>query len=441
MALGRKDRSKQLSMWIPYKEIARSPGHPFYKKLNQVLRENDFDTWVENLCAPYFREGGRSSIPPGVYFRMLMIGYFEGLSSERAIAWRCQDSLSLREFLGYEVTQDTPDHSTLSVWRHRLEEEVFQEVFDWVLGLVNAHGLVDGKTLGIDATMLEANAAMKSIVRKDTEEDYDAYIAQLAREAGEPYATREDRVRFDRKRTDKKLSNREWESTTDPDARIAKMKNGTTHMAYKAENAVDLKSTVIVAGRIAPADQGDTKTVRDTLGAAGENLKSASEDKRTRKVVADKGYHDAELIYELNRNRKITTYFPERNPEQWRTWHGNKEACRAFHANRARCGGSYGRALGRKRANLVERAFAHLFETGGLRRIHVRGFVSVQKRYLLHVMAYNLGVLMRTLFGFGTPRSLQDRRLLAILYLYCLTIFSYWVQNSVQDDTNERIDG
>jgi len=179
---------------------------------------------------------------------MLLIGYFEGLSSERAIAWRCQDSLSLREFLGYDVTEDTPDHSSLSVWRHRLDEEVFQKVFDWVLGLVNAHGLVDGKTLGVDSTTLEANAAMKSIVRKDTEEGYDAYIGRLAKEAGAPHATREDRVRFDRKRKDKKLSNREWESTTDPDARIAKMKNGETHMAYKAENAVDLKSAIIVAG-------------------------------------------------------------------------------------------------------------------------------------------------------------------------------------------------
>jgi len=436
MALGRKNRSKQKAIWIPYQDVARSPGHPFYQKLNQVLRENDFDTWAENLCAAYFQKGGRPSIPPGVYFRMLLIGYFEGLGSERAIAWRCQDSLSLREFLGYDVTQDTPDHSTLSVWRHRLDEEVFQKVFDWVLGLVNAHGLVDGKTLGVDSTTLEANAAMKSIVRKDTEEGYDAYIGRLAKEAGEPHATREDRVRFDRKRKDKKLSNREWESTTDPDARIAKMKNGATHMAYKAENAVDLKSTVIVAGCITPADEGDIKTIRGTLDAAKENLKSVSENKRPLRIVADKGYHDTDLIFELNRKQKIATYFPERNPEQWRTWNGDKEACRAFHANRARCRGSHGKALGRKRANLVERTFAHLLETAGLRRMHLRGFVNVQKRYLAHVLAYNLGVLMRTLFGFGTPRSLQDRRLLALFYVYCLAILYYWVQNTAEDDTN-----
>jgi transposase len=436
MALGRKNRSKQKSIWIPSQDVARSPGHPFYKKLNEVLRENDFDTFGENLCAPYFREGGRPSIPPGVYFRMLLIGYFEGLGSERAIAWRCQDSLSLREFLGYDVTEDTPDHSTLSVWRHRLDEEVFQKVFDWVLGLVNAHGLVDGKTLGVDSTTLEANAAMKSIVRKDTEESYDAYIGRLAREAGESHATREERIRFDRKRKDKKLSNREWESATDPDARIAKMKNGSTRMAYKAENAVDLESAVIVAGRITPADEGDTKTIRGTLDAAKESLKTVSQDKRPTGVVADKGYHNTDLIFELNRKQKITTYFPERNPEQWRFWNGDKEACRAFHANRARCRRSYGKALGRKRANLVERTFAHLLETAGLRRMHLRGFVNVQKRYLAHVLAYNLGVLMRMLFGFGTPRSLQGWRLLALFYAYCLTVLAYWVQNATKDETN-----
>jgi len=437
MALGRKNRSKQKAMWVLCQDVARSPGHPFYKKLNQVLCESDFDTFSEDLCAPYFRDGGRPSIPPGVYFRMLLIGYFEGLSSERAIAWRCQDSLSLREFLGYDVTEDTPDHSSLSVWRHRLDEEVFQKVFDWVLGLVNAHGLVDGKTLGVDSTTLEANAAMKSIVRKDTEEGYDAYIGRLAKEAGEPHATREDRVRFDRKRKDKKLSNREWESTTDPDARIAKMKNGETHMAYKAENAVDLKSAIIVAGRITPADQGDTRTLRDTLDAARENLRTVSEDRRPLRVVTDKGYHDTDLIVELNRKEKIATYFPERNPEQWRFWNGDKEACRAFHANRARCRGSHGKALGRKRANLVERAFAHLLETAGLRRVYLRGFVHVQKRYLAHVLAYNLGVLMRALFGVGTPRSLQDWRLWALFYVYCLSILCLWLQNGLEDDANQ----
>ena len=209
--------------------------------------------------------------------------------------------------------------------------------------------MVDGKTLGIDSTTLEANAAMKSIVRKDTQEGYDAYIGRLAKEAEEPHDTREDRIRFDRKRKGKKLPNREWESTTDSDARIAKMKNGSTRMAYKAENAVDLKTTVIVAGCITPADRGDTKTILGTLDAAKENLTTVSEDKRLLRVVADKGYHDADLIYELNRKQKISTYFPERNPEQWRTWNGNKEACRAFHANRARCRGSDGKALGRKR--------------------------------------------------------------------------------------------
>jgi len=200
MALGKKQKNRQQTMWIPHTKIARNPGHPFYKRLNQILAKRDFDEWLEGLCAAYFRQGGRPSVPPGVYFRMLMIGYFEGLSSERAIAWRCADSLSLREFLGMELTESTPDHSTLSVWRKRLEVATYEEVFRKILSIVERHGSLKGEVLGVDSTTLEANAAMRSIVRKDTGETYREYLCGLAREAGIEEPTPEELRKFYRNR-------------------------------------------------------------------------------------------------------------------------------------------------------------------------------------------------------------------------------------------------
>jgi transposase len=258
-------------------------------------------------------------------------------------------------------------------------------------------------------------------------------VARLRRSLTSP----EDLIRYDRKRKGKKLSNEEWESTTDPDARIARMKNGATHLAYKVENAVDLKNSIVVAGCVTPADRGDTQTVLGTLQTSRETLETVSSDQRIRKAVADKGYHETELIRELNQDLRITTYIPERNPEQRRRWNGNKAACRAFHGNRARCRREHGKALGRMRANIVERTFAHLLETGGLRRFTLRGLDNVRKRYLVHVLAYNLGVLMRELFGYGTPRSLQDQRTLFVLLLLLLALLFTIAQTPSNDDLNK----
>jgi len=423
MAIGKKDKTRQKPMWIPHTKVATTPGHPFYKTLNRVLDKERFDEWLQGLCEPYFRRGGRPSIPPGVYFRMLMIGYFEGISSERAIAWRCADSLSLREFLGYELTQTTPDHSTLSVWRKRLELRTYEEVFRKILFIVERHGLLNGEVLGVDSTTLEANAAMRSIIRKDTGETYREYLAGLAMEAGIENPTPEELRKFDRARKDRKTSNKEFESEADPDSRIAKMKDGSTHLAHKAENAVDLESSVVVCATIIPADQGDAQSLPETVEKAEANLQSIDPDMAIVSVVTDKGYHKAAVINDLYWDEGITTYIPERKSTQRRKWNGDEKRCRAFHANRQRCRSGYGKWLLRQRAAIVERVFAHLLETGGLRRTHLRGHENVQKRYLVHVLAYNLSVLMRKITGFGSPRSAGDlKRLLALIFLYEQTL-------------------
>jgi transposase len=177
---------------------------------------------------------------------MILVGYFEGLGSQRGIAWRCSDSRSLAEFLGIPITETTPDHSSLTRTHQRLPLAIHQHVFVFVLSIAAEKKLLAGKTVAVDSTTLEANAAMKSIVRKDSGEDWQAYLERLAKEAGIEHPTAEDLRRFDKKRADKKVSNQEWESPTDPDSRITKMKDGTTHLAYKAEHVVDVKTDLTV---------------------------------------------------------------------------------------------------------------------------------------------------------------------------------------------------
>ena len=249
-------------------EMPRSPGHAFYDRLQDLLREAGFDAFVEEVCKPYYAPRmGAPSLPPGRYFRMHMIGYFEGIDSERGIAWRCADSFSLRDFLRLSNGEKVPDHSWLSRTRSRLPHEAHETVFGWVLKLVAERGLVKGERIGVDGSTMEANAALRTIVRRDSGESYRAMLTRMAQESGIETPTAEDLARFDRKRKGKTLSNADWKSPTDPDARIAKMKDGTTHLAYKPEHAVDLDTGVVVAAPIHPADEGDTTTLSPTLEA------------------------------------------------------------------------------------------------------------------------------------------------------------------------------
>ena len=252
--------------------MPRSPGHAFYDKLQTVLIASDFDRFVEARCVTEYAARGRQSLPPGRYFRMLLIGYFEGIDSERGLEWRCSDSLSLREFLRLGERERVPDHSWLSRTRSRLPLEIHDQVFTWVLERLAEHGLIKGERIGVDASTMEANAALRTIVRRDSGENYRAMLTRMAKESGIETPTAEDLVRLDRTRKGKKLSNADWESTIDPDARIARLKDGRTRLAYKPEHAMDLGTGAVVAAEVHTADRGDTATMPDTLANAAEHL-------------------------------------------------------------------------------------------------------------------------------------------------------------------------
>lgn len=406
MAAGRRRRERQAAMFVPSAELSRAPGHPFYERLNELLSAAGFDEFAESRCARFYAERmGRPSVPAGVYFRMLMIGYFEGIGSERGIAWRCADSRSLCDFLGYGPTERTPDHTTLSKMRQRLDVQAHDEIFGWVLALLAEKGLVKGERLGIDASTLEANAAMRSLVRKDDGRTYAAFLDDLAKSSGIETPTRDDRKKLDRKRP-RKASNDDWTHPHDPDARITKMKDGTTHMAYKAEHAVDLDTGAIVAVTVQPADRGDTTSVYETLAEASDHLKEAA-GATVVEVALDKGYHSDDVLLCCDA-LDIRAYASE--PKRGRrNWTKRPAAQRLVTNNRRRVTRDYGKALLRKRGEFAERPFAHTLDSGGMRRAHVRGRDQVVKRTLAANFSCNLGLLMRSTFGAGTPKGLADR--------------------------------
>jgi len=410
MAMGRRKTERQGQFWIPTDQVVKGPGHPFYRKLNEVFEAHGFDRYVEGLCEKFYHEElGRPGMPPGVYFRMLLIGFFEGIDSERGIDWRCADSLTLREFLGYPLTKPTPDHSTLCPTRQRIDLETHREVFTWVLARVAESGLLKGQTLGIDATTLEANAAMRSIVRRDTGESYEQFLTGLAQASGIETPTREDLAKLDKKRKNK-ASNKDWENPNDPDSKITKMKDGRTHLAHKAEHATDLDTGAIVGVTLQPADRGDTTSIDETVSEAVESLLDAGEYGGEiglpQEVVADKGYHSNATCADL-KAMGIRSYLSE--PDRGgRNWEGKAVERDAVYGNRRRIRGKRGKSLLRKRGELVERSFAHCYDTGGMRRTHLRGHANILKRLLIHVAGFNLALVMREAFGLGKPRTLQD---------------------------------
>jgi transposase len=429
MAMGRraKQRQSQRDFWIAHTELPRTVGHPFYEKLNQLLEERGFDEFVEGQCGRFYAEAmGRPSLTPGRYFRLLLIGYFEGIEGERGIAWRAADSLALRRFLELELSDQPPDHSTISRTRRLIDVETHQAVFRWVLELLAEKGLLKGQTVGIDATTLEANAAMRSIVRRDTGEGYEEFLRRLAQASGIATPTREQLAKLDRKRK-KKGSNNDWMNPHDPEAGITKMKDGRTHLAYKAEHAVDLETGAVVAVTVATGDAGDTETMLETLPQAGEHIAEVACATNNQQVgqrvhpegpveaVADKGYHSNDTLVALA-EAEVRTYISE--PDRGRRrWQDKPEARAAVYGNRRRICGERGKALLRRRGELLERSFAHTYETGGMRRVYLRGRNNVLKRVLIHVGALNLSLVMRKLVGKGTPRSWQGYSADAVLAL------------------------
>jgi len=420
MAMGtRKKRERQEDLWVASSEVVGTPSHAFYDRLNQILDHHHFDRRMEQLCRRYYKGRlGRPSITPGVYFRSLLLGYFEGIDSERGIAWRLADSLSMRKFIGYALTEETPDHSTLSRTRRLYSVETHKAVFGWVLKILAGEGLVEGKTVSIDATTLEANAALRSLVRRDNGQKYDDYLKDLAQAAGIENPTREQLARLDRKRK-KKGSNKDWKNPHDPDARIAKMKDGSTHLAHKAEHAVDLSSGALLAVTLQGADQGDTTTIHQTLAEAGEAVAELIEHEAVtapaekpkvnleglEDVVADKGYHSGGVLQDLYAV-DCRSYIPE--PERGRrNWAGKHEERKQVYANRRRIRGARSKRLQKKRSELTERSMAHMYETGGMRRVYLKGRDNILKRLLVHAGGFNLALIMRKLVGVGKPRRLQ----------------------------------
>lgn len=420
MAMRRRG-AEQGAMWVATWELPKSPGHVFYDKLNTVLERGGFDRFVEDLCAPHYAAvQGRPSIRPGIFFRMLFVGYFEGIDSQRGIAWRCSDSLSLRAFLGLATTERSPEHSSMTRIRKRLPEEVFERVFEFVLKLAVEHKLLKGKTIAVDSTTLEANAAMKSLVRRDTGEDWKTYVRGLAEAEGIADPSDDDLRRFDRKRK-KKTSNEEWESATDPDSRVARMKDGRTHMAYKAEHALDVESNLVVAAPVYRANDADGETLAVTVDLARAALERVGSPAQVEEVVADKGYHSAQTLQVLHEVQGVRTYIAEpklRGRRRWSTRPPIQQ--RLVYANRQRIRGRRGRRLGRQRSERVERSFAHTCETGGGRRAWLRGVAEVAKNHLMRAVGYNLGVLMLALHGVGSPRAMQGAMQLLFRLAYGL---------------------
>ncbi len=433
MAMGQRPAQRQADFWIATDRLAPAPAHPFDQKLNALLAAAGFDSFCQASCQQcYARKMGRPSIPPGVYFRMLLLGYFEKLDSEREIAWRCADSLALRAFLGYRVDEGTPDHSSLSRTRNRIDLETHQAVFDWVLKRLTEQGLLKGQTLGIDASTLEADAALKSIVRRDSGQSYREFLTELAKASGIETPTAEDLAKFDRRRKGKSASNDDWFNPNDPEAKITTLKDGRTHFAYKNEHAVDLDTGAIVAAEIHLANEGDTTTMWGTLEKAATALQDVRADAQVQATcqangvadpeselhieatVQDKGYHSAQTLVNLE-ELDIRGYIaePDRGRQRWTADDPDEQeykrcAQQAVYRNRRRRKGARSKRLHRRRGEYVERTFEHALDDGGMRRVWLKGRVKIAKRYLIHTAGFNLGLLMRKLTGHGTPRGWVD---------------------------------
>ena len=422
MAMGRK-RPVQQPLFIRTDELAAAPQHRFYEKMNELLGGAGFDAFVEGLCEPYFAAGGtqgRPSTPPGRYFRMLLVGYFEGIEAERGICWRIDDSLSLKAFIGCAVHERAPDHSTLSRLRTRLPLRAYEQVFRFVMRVLNEHGLLQGRVAGVDSTYLRADASMKKIVRRGSGEGYKAFLKRLAKESGIADPTDEDAREFDRKRK-KKMSNTEWVSSTDSDSEIMRLKDGRTRLAYKSEHTIDMETGAIIAAEVLPATSSDAESIITSIDKANENLSAARVDDddedgdddngdggapltydSVEEVVGDKGYHKVSTIRHFA-DEGVRTYIPERKQKGKRHWqkNGGREAAVAVYQNRVRTKKPKSKRYQRQRGELLERTFAHVCETGNHRRTRLRGRENVHKRYLLQAAAFNLGLVMRQLVSYS----------------------------------------
>jgi len=418
-----KKKAAQSEFWIPADQLVSSAKSGFYAKLEETLESFGFAAKVRALCAPaYDKSGvGRPGIDPVVYLKMIMVGFFEDLPSERAIAARCADSMSIRAFLKYELNEKTPEHSSFTVIRQRLGLEIYERIFTLTLQALREHGLLRGKNLGIDSSVIEANASLRALVHRNTEEQYWDYVKRLAAESGiDPEDTAAVR-KFDRHRPGKG-SNQEWENPHDPDAKIGRTKDGATDMIYKPEAVVDLDTGAIVQAQVQPGDEADHKNMAGRILEAQQNINRACEEKldtlTVQSVTSDKGYYAVSELQTLQ-GESIRTVIVDPTDNR-RLEKLEPEHKQAVLAARRSVKSKSGKDLLRRRGMHIERSFAHILDCGGMRRTTLRGWENLNKRYKLAAAFYNLSQLMRKLFGFGTPKQLAALGRLVFLQLTCL---------------------
>ena len=419
----RSGREEQGEFWIEKGSVKMPRTAGFYGRLDQTLVEMGFAEKVWAACEAAYRErgkGGRPGIDPVVYFKMLMVGFFENLPSERAIAARCEDSLSIRRFLGYGLEERTPEHSSLTVIRQRLGAEAYQRVFVIVLEALRGHGLLKGRHLGIDSSVIEANASLRSLVHRNTEQCYWEYVKKLAQEAGIDPGDAEAVRRFDKQRPGRRTSNKDWKNPHDPDAKIGRTKDGACDMIYKPEVVSDLESGAIVAAEVLPGDQADTMELSERVGSAVATIHEANHQAgrsaKVQSITADKGYFAAEQI-ESMQDRELRTIIGDRQAHRRRKENYTPQQWKAIQAARRSIQSDSGKALLKKRGMHLERSFEHVLDEGGLRRATLRGSENLTKRYRMAAACYNLSLLLRALCGIGTAKQWAAKAGSSILWL------------------------
>jgi transposase len=406
----RQGEEKQQEFWIERTRVSKPPSQGFYSKLNEHLAAMDFARQVWALCEPAYRDesrGGRPGIDPVIYFKMLMVGFFENLRSERAIAARCEDSLSVRAFLGYSLEESTPDHSSLSVIRHRLGPEIYQGVFEVVLTALKAHGLFRGWHLGIDSSVIEANASLRTLVHRNTEQAYWEYVKELAAEEGVDPEDEAALRRFDKNRPGRRTSNEEWKSPHDPQAKVGRTKDGACDMIYKPEHVTDLESGAIVHAEVLEGDHADTKALSERVACAVEvvnRIVANEEDGVVRSLTADKGYFAIEEIAQIQ-EFDIRTVIGDAHCARRRKQGLGAPLRKALHRAACAVKSQSGKGLLQKRGMHLERSFEHVLDEGGMRRATLQGKENLTKRHKIAAACFNLSLLLRTLLGVGTPKQ------------------------------------
>ena len=405
-----KKKASQPELWIHAGQVVLPAKCSFYSKLEQTLESFEFAAKVRELCAPAYDDSGngRPGIDPAVYLKMMMIGFFEDLPSERAIAARCADSIAIRQFMHYELTEATPDHSSLSIIRQRLEGPIYDQVFSLVLSALQEHGLLRGKNLGIDSSVMEANASLRGLVNRNTGEAYWDYVKRLAAESGINSQDSAAVRKFDRKRP-KKMSNDEWENPEEPEAKIGPKKDGATDMIYRPEVVADLDSGAIVRAEVLPGNQSDHQEVCTHILEAQVTINTAQDEPpevlTVETATADKGYFEVTQIVALQQEQiKTVIGDPISNRRLDKLDDAGRQAVKAALRSTQ---SQYGKKLLRRRGMHLERAFAHILDCGGMRRATLRGQHNLNKRFKLAAAFYNLSQLMRKLFGMGTPRQCE----------------------------------